>query len=84
MKCAASNPSLIVKTKEEERSRMAELYTVLCLYNAMDKCGLDEETAFKLAHGVVNDADSVVRDYTRLNDYKEVLEKEYGLKFPNK
>ena len=83
MKCAASNPSLIERVKEEERNRMAEIFMVLCLYNARDKCGLCENTAIKLARCIINDADSINRNYTKLDDYKAVLKDEYGIEFVN-
>ena len=83
MNCTASNKTLTENIKEEERRRMAEIYTVLCLYNAVDKCHLCENTAFKLVQGILNDADSINKNYTELKDYKAVLDDEYGIKFVN-
>lgn len=83
MNCAASNPSLIERTKEEERRRMAEIFTVLCLYNAVDKCGLCQNTAVKLTQGVLDCADSINKNYTSLDDYKAVLKDEYDIEFVN-
>ena len=75
MKCIASNERLLNKVKEEERQRMARLYAAATIYTAFDKCGLDEETVAKLTSVVMDVADSIIRGYTKIEDYEQIVEK---------
>jgi hypothetical protein len=85
MKCLASNENLLEKIREEERQRMARLYTVATAYTALDKNGLCQNTVVSLIAGVMDVADSIIKGYTKLEDYERVIEEEYktAIRFTN-
>lgn len=77
MKCLASNETLLDEIKEQERQRMARLYTVATAYTALDKIGLCQNTVIKLIAGVMNVAECINGDYAKLENYERILKEEY-------